>query len=157
MMQEVSENFEVSLMNAPSVWRKRVIFSVSADGLWWIFRKFYSPLKCNSLLNSESMNWIEEKYCMFVMQLKSLQQQRKKWLKNSQHFKMTAENTKLLHDIKCLGLVNFRMWHPHLSTPLSWNTSSLASSRFFRMERCSFFKKNLHRCVSKGNGLWSIH
>ncbi len=40
MMQEVSENFEVSLMNALGVWRRRFIFFVCADGLWWILRSF---------------------------------------------------------------------------------------------------------------------
>ncbi len=64
---------------------------------------------------------------------------------------MTAGYTEL--NIKCVGLVDFRMWHLRLSTPPSWNTSSLASSPFFRMERCSFFKKNLHRCVARDKSL----
>lgn len=40
MMQEVSENFEVSLMNVVSVWWRGFIFFVPADVLWRILRSF---------------------------------------------------------------------------------------------------------------------
>lgn len=56
-------------------------------------------------------------------------------------------------DITCSWLVNFRMWHRRLSTPPSWNTSSLASLHFFRMEKCNSFKRNLHRCVARNRVL----
>lgn len=80
---------------------------------------------------------------------KSATTKKQPWERFAQHWSMTAGYTELLRGIQCLGLVNFRMWHLRFSTPPSWNISSLASSRFFRMERCNSFKRNQHRCVLK--------
>lgn len=45
-----------------------------------------------------------------------------------------------------IALMNFRMWHLRPSTQPFWNTLFLASSHFFKTERCNFFKRNQHRC-----------
>lgn len=122
---------------------------------WWIvmdFKKFYRVPKSviPFLVVTEPRNNI---VCVFI-QWKELSAAKKRIAQK--HAWRIYWVTVYLTDLTCLWLGNFRMWHRRLSTPPSWNTSSLASSRFFRMEKCSSFKKNLHRCVARNKGLGCI-
>ena len=121
------------------LWGKFDECFISFDMLWWILRSLF---KCNSL-----------GMCFDLGQYSKCFMPGKKACSNKEKYLMTF-CTLPTPDCR-IGRVttwcnmswtfHFRMWHRLLSTPPSWSTSSLASSRFCRMERCNSSKKNLHR------------